>query len=310
MNFNFFISVIGISLLLAFRGFFAYAIYLYCKPREQLNSDLLIKLSFFFPFATGLFCLFKGGTAEENREHRQSIAAFFASLIFLVASFASGFYLYNNWYNIMGRVYAENAKVKYYDRDNNTYSYRFEKNGYDYLFINDTDERLVTDLCYLDADGYLYYDKEMNIVADGETRCVDKNGNTYYPVRYVKIDRKKNMSYSCKSFYYDREGNAYTYDYVPYYDREGNKYSYSFNSNTLKGTYTNVATGEGFDNEHSFVDADGYFVYDDNNEFVRQEDGEYHFQYIGGDGQIYYWASDMHWDENAYLCDSNNKIVK
>lgn len=206
MNFNFFISVIGISLLLAFRGFFAYAIYLYCKPREQLNSDLLIKLSFFFPFATGLFCLFKGGAAEENREHRQSIAAFFASLIFLVASFASRFYLYNNWYNIMGRVYAENAKVKYYDRDNNTYSYRFEKNGYDYLFINDTDERLVTDLCYLDADGY--------------------------------------------------------------------------------------------------------FVYDDNNEFVRQEDGEYHFQYIGGDGQIYYWASDMHWDENAYLCDSNNKIVK
>ena len=97
---------------------------------------------------------------------------------------------------------------------------------------------------------------------------------------------------------------------IPYFDADGNKYCYSFNSDTLKGSYTNLATGESFDNDYSFVDENGYLVYDSKQEFVKLENAEYSSQYKDSDGKIYYWASSVTWDENGKMHDSYDKVIQ
>ena len=107
---------------------------------------------------------------------------------------------------------------------------------------------------------------------------------------------------------YDRFGNAYTYERVPYYDESGNKYSYSFDSVSLKGCYTKIVTKETFENEYSFVDEHGYFVYDEKHDFVKQDEAGR--IYKDSSGKTYYWASSISWDKNGNLLDASGKVIE
>ncbi len=236
-----------------------------------------------------------------------------AVLIALLTAVAFSFvYIFHEKY------YDKNGKANIYlydmvftDSDGNKYAYDFEKTGYDYLYINSTSERLNTDWCYLDSDGYIHYDDDLSISAENETCCIDEDGSLYYPARYATFYRDGTIkySYNAANFSYDRLGKAYTYDHVPYYDSKGNRYKYVFDSASLKGWYINVSTGEAFENVYCFVDENGFFVYDSNHSFVEQDDIKNVRAYMGPDGETYYLASGIFWNENGELLDSFGKVI-
>ena len=87
-----------------------------------------------------------------------------------------------------------------------------------------------------------------------------------------------------------------------------NKYSYSFDSVSLKGCYTKIVTKETFENEYSFVDEHGYFVYDEKHDFVKQDEAGR--IYKDSSGKIYYWASSISWDKSGRLLDASGKVIE
>lgn len=214
----------------------------------------------------------------------------------------------------IGYLYNYNQADKYYDKYGNEslnaydmiytnqagidYSFRYDKTGYDYLYSSNT--KLNADWCYLDEDGTLYYDDDMSIVCKNESSCIDTNGKIYYPVKYSRITKDGAIEYHQPkdNFSHDRLGNAYAYEYAPYYDINGNKYYYSFNSSSQKGSYKNINTNRAFENEYSFVDENGYLVYDENHEFKQEPNSNV---YRDSKGKFYYWASAVTWNENGEL---------
>lgn len=289
----------------------SYAIAIYYKTNciSKKTRNILTFLSFPFPIITGIICAFK---------YKKSTKDSILILIMLALSLAltiSGTYTYNQSEKFYDKDATE--QVDYYDRTfidekGNRYSFDFDKSGYDKLYINNTNEYLYAELCYINSEGYLHYDEDMSITAKDETSCVDKDGSIYYPAKYTAFNSDGSIEYSFNSanFNYDRFGKAYTYDYVPYYDEDGNKYAYSFDSDSLKGYYTNVETKETFDNEYSFVDENGYFVYDSEHSFVKNDDVDNVEKYIDLLGNTYYWASGISWNEEGNLLDSDGTIIK
>lgn len=304
-------SMLSVLLGLAFRILFVFAVYYNAESRGSDKTSNYVGFSIFFPVITGIVCLFNQKNFKDKKMLKNSILLFVLSLLMFAGSCLS-FSLIDNdrYFDAKGNGYVYAFEVVFYDRDGNTYRYDFDKSGYDALYKNGTDEFLDSDLCYVDTDGMLYYDKEMNIVAKDRTCCVDKNGNVFYPANYVDFNKDGTISYDYKLLHYDALGNAYTYKNIPYFDDDGNKYCYSFDSDTLKGSYTNLATGESFDNDYSFVDENGYLVYDSKQEFVKQENAEYSSQYKDSEGKIYYWASSVTWDENGKMHDSYDKVIQ
>lgn len=299
-----------ICIIIAARIFYAVVIYVKCKDLSKPLRNVLTYLTLPFPFITGIV-----SAVECKRKPKNSIFIIISLIIYSVVFLTSGLALaYNQsekYYDREGNEYFNPFSVTFQDVDGNKYAYNFDKSGYDYLYINGTQERLDTDLCYVGTDGYLYYDDDMSIVVKDSTCCVDKDGSLYYPARFTAFnkDGSVNRSVSMNNLSYDRFGNAYTYDYVPYYDRELNKYRYSFDSNTQKGSYTNVNTGEVLENEYCFVDQDGYLVYDKEHAFTGEKNEDGFEIYTAPDGETYYWASSIFWDKDGNLLDSFGKVI-
>lgn len=304
-------TVLAGFLIFLLRVIYSSVIFFKISCSSKKTRNVLTYLSFPFPIITGIICIVK---------YRKSLKDSIIILVTLVFTLVSML--------IMGTAYTYSQSEKYYDRDKtehinsysvnfvdekgNNYAYDFDRSGYDRLYINDTEEYLLADLCYINKDGYLSYDEDMSITAKDENFCVDTDGQIYYPAKFTTFDKDGKIKYFFNSgnFRYDKFGNAYTYDHVPYFDENGNKYVYSFDSSSLKGCYTNVSTGETFDNEYSFVDENGYFVYDREHNFVKQEKQDEMAIYTDSSGKMYYWASSVSWDKAGNILDSFGKIVK
>lgn len=285
-----------------------YALLIYYRfdyPNKKIRN-VLTTLSTIFPIITGIVCIVKYRRSKKDAFTLISVFVLFSVLIGI-----SSYFALHKYYDNEGNKYYSDTDVIYNDYDGNTYTYNFDKKGYDYLYINGTDEFLTADLCYLDKDGYLVYDDDMSITAKDIYTCVDTDGKVYYPVKYADIKKDGTIEYEFNkgNFSYDRFGKAYTYDYVPYYDKDGNKYVYFFDSNASKGTYTNIKTGESFDNEYSFVDKNGYFVYDESHSFVRDTSAENVRTYYDEKENVYYFASGVFWDKDGNLLDSYGEII-
>lgn len=207
--------------------------------------------------------------------------------------------------------YNTQEDVVYYDEEGNTYTYNFDKTGYDYLYINKSEERLYTDWCYLNSDGYVVYDDDMSVTAKDKNCCIDVDGQIYYPVKYSVFNKDGTIRYvyNQNDFSYDRLGKAYTFRYVPYYDSDGNMYYYYFDSAEQKGFYISMSTGKTYENKYSFVDKNGYFVYDSKHSFVEKKDAEHKGTYVDENKKTYYWASGISWNENGQLMDSVGNII-
>ncbi len=296
--------------LLVCRVVYAMAIYYKIDCESKATRNMLAFLSFPFPMITGIICTVK---------YRKSVKDAVIILIVFVFSLASTM--------LVSAVYSYSQAEKYYEKDGtehlnlydmrftdvkgNSYAFDYDKSGYDRLYINNTDEYLNANLCYVNSEGYLSYDEDMSITAKDETVCTDTDGAIYYPAKYTVFNEDQTIRYDFNSanFDYDRFGNAYTYDYVPYFNEEGNKYAYTFDSSAQQGYYTNLSTKETFDNEYSFVDENGYFVYDKEHEFVKQETEEDIYQYKDSTGKVYYWASSVSWDKDGNMLNCNDEII-
>ena len=297
--------------LILIKVLYSVTIFFKCKYDNKRIRNVITFLSMPFPIITGLICITK---------YKKSKKDAFIILITL------GLYLFS--IIAVGVIYNSSSQGKYYDKEGNAYTYvtdivftdnygnkytfNFDKTGYDYLYINGTDECLNANLCYLDSNGYIHYDDDVSITAKDETCCVDNDGSLYYPAKFTTFNKDGtiNYSYNSANFKYDKFGNAYTHDYIPYYDKNNNKYIYSFNSETNKGFYTNYSTKEMLDNEYCFVDEIGYFVYDNEHSFIKQESIENVRAYTDSLGNIYYWASGVSWNKNGELLDSFGNIIK
>lgn len=292
-----FINVFIAYVILNLRALYSTLIYFKSRFPYKSVQNFLTALSFALPTVAGAICI------SRYKRRAKDVLLIVITFIMLVVSTVFGvkYYAYEI-YDEASDHFCLDKYATFTDRDNNKYKYDFDKKGFDYLFINGTDECLYTDYCYLDKDGYLIYDSDLSITVKDEYTCVDTDGKVYYPVKYtnVKKDGTIKFYFNPSNLNYDRLGKAYTYDYVPYYDKDGNKYVYSFNSDTQKGIYTKISTGDTFENEYSFVDKDGYFVYDKNHEFKRVSE-EQNKTYTDKNGNVYYWASGVDWEKDGKL---------
>ena len=291
------INILIIFGLMILRVLFSMTLYFKSNFPYKSVQNLLTATSILFPTVSGAICIFR------YKRRVKDVLLILTTFAVLAAStiFAGVYYAEQ----IPKNTKTDTAVVEhttFKDRKGNEYSYDLDKKGYDYLFINGTDECLFTDYCYLDEDGYLVYDSDLSITVKDKYTCVDTDGTVYYPVKYVKFTKDGEIKYSFNpdNYHFDRLGNAYTYDDVPYYDKDGNKYFYSFDSNTQKGTYTEISTGDTFDNTYSFVDEDGYFFYDKNHELKKLSDKQ-HNTYIDKNDNVYYWASGVDWEKGGDL---------
>lgn len=304
-------TVIAIIILLILKITYSAVIYSKINCSSKKTRNLLTYLSIPFPIITGIICVTK---------YKKSLRDLIAILITLMISTAtimtiSVIYTYSQgeeFYDKNGEEHIHPYNVSFIDSDSNKYTFDYDKSGYDKLYINNTDKYLNADLCYIDSNGYLVYDEDMSITAKDETCCVDKDGSVYYPAKYTFFNNDGSINYTFNSgnFSYDRLGNAYTYDYVPYYDENGNRYAYTFNSSEQRGYYIDIETQEIFDNEDSFVDQNGYYVYDKEHEVVKQVIFGKRPVYKDSSNKIYYRAGNVSWDKDGNMLDSNGKIIE
>lgn len=298
-------------IIIVIKALYAAVIYNKCNSENRTVCSILCALSFPFPIITGVLCITK---------YKRSLKDVFIVIITFVCSFASivmfnVLYVYSSpvkHYDREGKPHLFKSEMFFTDREGNKYAFDFDKTGYDYFYVNSTEERLFSDLCYIDSEGYFCYDGDMSISAVDESCCADTDGSLYYPAKFTSFNKDGTINYSFNkgNFSYDRLGKAYTYDYVPYYDAVGNKYFYSFDSDSLKGSYINVVNGEVYENEYSFVDENGYLVCDKSHSFVEQKDIENVKAYKDLNGEIYYWASGISWNEKGKLLDSRGEVIK
>lgn len=142
-----------------------------------------------------------------------------------------------------------------------------------------------------------------------------------------------------ETIYYDREGNAYTDpNAVLIYGRDGEVYTYTTVGDTSEdddafyfGSQVYVdEDGNEYDPYLSYVDEDGYFFYDENYEIVW-DDSDYDYEaeddfeldlddllaenenyryyqdrYIDEDGNLYYYAEEVSWNEKGEIITAEN----
>ena len=292
------------------KAVFANIIYKNSTELDKWKRGILTRFSISFPIITGIVCIVKCNQGTKKKVKILLSLLLTLGISVTVTIVVSSAYI-DNYYDAEGNAHFYQSDVFYLDKNGNKYTYDFDKSGYERLYINGSNSFLNADLCYLDQNGYLVYDEDMSITAKNEYSCVETDGSLYYPVNFAEIDKDGAIHYSFNSanFSYDRFKNAYTYDNIPYYDSDLNKYAYSFDSQLQKGFYTNISTGETYENEFCFVDESGFLVYDVGHAFTQQENNDGVKIYTDPNGKIYFLASGIHWDKNGNLVDSYGNIL-
>jgi hypothetical protein len=182
----------------------AVAISLDCKARNIKSRVAYSVLAFFFPLIVGIVYACTRKTAQKiNNEPvanasklaKNSVIVFVIAVIAFVGS--AGVSVYSSvsgavdlldsvsdteYYDMKSNQYDDYYDVIYYDIDLNEYKYDVDEDTYDGYFVNQsTNEKLLADKCYIDEQGYLFYDENDELVAsDDYTTFTDSQGNTYY----------------------------------------------------------------------------------------------------------------------------------
>lgn len=286
--------MINYIFIFIFHLLLTYSIYHALCDSSKKEQILLSSLATILPIIALIVTFIIIKKVPNYNINRKSVVCFILAIVTLVS--------FSFYYGVDKHNSTNEDMYLFVDEAGEVYTYDFEKTGFEYIYSQDKNIKLRSDLCYLDSNDKLVFDEKMDIFAVGYNHCEDDENNKYYPINYIR--ERSNGVTKCdwidNAISYDRLGKAYTYKYVPYYDEEGQKYSYSYDSKTQKGYYTNVETSEQFDNEYSYVDESGYFVYDYNNEFVKQEESNKKI-YKDSKNKTYYWASSITWDKNGKM---------
>lgn len=94
------------------------------------------------------------------------------------------------YYDRNGSAYSDIDDVVYYDADGNTYS--FDEDAYCYIDSSGTTYSSMQ--CFIDEDGYFYYDTDNTLEFDSNLKkYTDKAGKTYVPAVGVYWDAQGNI---------------------------------------------------------------------------------------------------------------------
>lgn len=307
-------KILYYAIIIVIKILYAVTIYFKCNCGSKRTRNVLTYLSFPFPIITGIICITK--YKKKSKDTIIVLAMLIFSLVSTVGVGVAYTYYGDNessviYYDKDGTAHSYAFEVSFEDREGNKYTFDFDKSAYQLLYINSTDEYLNADLCYLDENGYLHYDDDFSITAvTGTSYCVDVDGSIYYPARSDSFNKDGtiNDSHIINNLTYDRLGKAYTYDYVPYYDIDGNRYYYYYDL-TKKGLFINISTKKSYSSQYSFVDENGYLVYDSKHSFVEKKNAEHEGTYVDENGKTYYMATYVKWDEQGRLTDYTGKLI-
>jgi hypothetical protein len=135
-----------------------------------------------------------------------------------------------------------------------------------------------------------------------------------------------------ENLYYDREGNVYTDPWeVVIYDKDGKAYTYEIKEveDEEYGLYEDSfyvdEDGNNYVSYYCYVDENGYFYYDDDEEiywydsdcdydeeyefddlFEEQDYRYYYDRYIDKEGNFYYYAEEVSWNEKGEIITAEN----
>jgi hypothetical protein len=85
------------------------------------------------------------------------------------------------FYDRNGKAYKDLTEVPYYDRDGKVYLYRKDKDLNQYFIEKDSKKKLEFKKCFVDSEGYFFYDEKGEITVTDLVTGVDKDGNQYTP---------------------------------------------------------------------------------------------------------------------------------
>ena len=115
------------------------------------------------------------------------------------------------YFDVQGISYENFDEVPLYDKNNNKYTYlRITENTFSYYVNNSTNEKLIESSCYVDENGFFFYDSS-NIL-----RPVELDDNEFSIKRVFKDD-KGNKYYLAYGTVFDQTGKPFNVNYG-YYD--------------------------------------------------------------------------------------------
>ena len=136
--------------------------------------------------------------------------------------------------------------------------------------------------------------------------------------------------------YYDSEGNTYTDpNEVVIYGKDGEAYTPTVTEDVFDGIFSGESKyeyisgytdskGNEYDSYLCYVDEDGYFYFDedeeifydeanyeeyfgDSGDYIDEETYRYYYdRYIDDDGNIFYWAEEVSWNEKGEIITAEN----
>ena len=134
-----------------------------------------------------------------------------------------------------------------------------------------------------------------------------------------------------EKLYFDREGNVYTDPWeVVIYDKDGKAYTYEIKEvedeeyGLYEDTFYVDEEGNNYESYCCYVDEDGYFYFDedeeifydeanyeeyfgDSEDYIDEETYRYYYdRYIDDDGNIFYWAEEVSWNEKGEIITAEN----
>lgn len=116
---------------------------------------------------------------------------------------------------------------------------------------------------------------------------------------FIAIEAVCSFFYIESSMFYDREGNQYkTAESVVYYDEQGTSYLLCETGTVRRKHFVSTDGRIMRIAERTYIDKDGYLVFDLENEFKKSgEDGVYK----DADGNEYYKAEEVKWKRNGEI---------
>lgn len=109
-------------------------------------------------------------------------------------------------YDIMGNEYDEfSERIDMYSKDGKKYKFEYDK-GFDAYYIAEDGTKLDADKCFIDSDGWFFYDQNSELVLEGTEEFYLFGSNFE---RYKDKDGKKYYILSDFAYFFDEKGDLY-----------------------------------------------------------------------------------------------------
>lgn len=210
----------GLSLLSSL--FICLAINSDAKARNLKARKTYAILAFFFPLIVGIVyaCTRNNAktldtplTTDPKKLVKKSIIYIIVAILIYVGSFGFGVYMGvsgltgdngifsmfedREMYDMKGNLIANDMAMPAYDRDGNKYllyeSSIDDEEYFSYYANEATNEEFDSEFCYVDSEGYFFFDKDGKVDVNDDGDFADEAGNIYYTIDEIYWDADGQM---------------------------------------------------------------------------------------------------------------------